>query len=648
MEIETAAPQLHRSTTTHDVEMGVGNGGAEGGGVYLTWEDLTAVLPNFGNGPTKRLINGLTGYALPGRIMAVMGPSGSGKSTFLDSLAGRLSGNVIMSGEVRLNGRKRRLQYGVVAYVTQEDVMLGTLTVRETIAYSASLRLPSYTTRAELTEAVEQTIAEMGLQECGDHVIGNWHLRGISGGEKKRLSIALEIITQPSLLFLDEPTSGLDSASAFFVVQALRNIACKGRTIVSSIHQPSSEVFALFDDLLLLSSGETIYFGETCSAVEFFADAGFPCPHRRNPSDHFLRCVNSDFDDVTKTLIGSQRILRVIDFTTGPLMDLATGEIRAKLIRKYQTSKFAARAKARIKEFSITGGEFVFEEINGSQATWSTQLSTLTRRSFKNMTRDFGYYWLRIIVFILVSLCVSAVFHDVGTNSHAILARGACGGFISGFMTFMTIGGFPSFIEEMKVFHKERLNGHYGVSVYVVSNFVSSFPYVVAISLSSSSIIYFTVGFHPGFSHYAYAVLDLLLSIAVVESCMMVVAALVPNFMMGVVVGAGLIGIMMATAGFFRLLPDLPKIFWKYPVSYVNYMSWALQGAYKNDMLGIEFESPLAGGPRLRGEQVLTSIMGMSLNHSKWWDLAAVAAILVAYKLLFFGIIKYILFILYY
>ncbi|KAK6141685.1 hypothetical protein DH2020_024578 [Rehmannia glutinosa] len=625
MEIETAAPQLHRSIS----------GGADvenGGGAFLTWEDLTAVLPNFGNGPTRRLINGLTGYALPGR----------------------LSGNVIMSGDVLLNGKKRKLHYGVVAYVTQEDVFLGTLTVRETITYSALLRLPSNTTKDEIYETIENTITEMGLQECADHVIGNWHLRGISGGEKKRLSIALEIITQPNLLFLDEPTSGLDSASAFFVVQALKNVARSGRTIISSIHQPSSEVFALFDDLLLLSSGETIYFGEAGMAVEFFAAAGFPCPERRNPSDHFLRCVNSDFDDVTNTLMGSQRIRdinrpsgRVTNLATaeirassGPLMNLATAEIRARLLHKYQNSKLAAKVKARIKDFSTIGG-FVIEETSGSQATWLKQLSTLTKRSSINMSRDFGYYWLRILIFIVVSICVGSVFHDVGSNYHAILARGACGGFISGFMTFMTIGGFPSFIEEMKVFHKERLNGHYGVGVFILSNFISSIPFLVVMSFSSASIIYFMVKYHPGLSHFMYAVLDLLLSIAVVESCMMVVAAVVPNFLMGVIIGAGLIGIMMATAGFFRLLPDLPKIFWTYPVSYMNYMAWALQGAYKNDMIGIEFEGPQPGEPKLKGEVVLTSLIGISLNHSKWWDLAAVAAILIAYRLLFFSILKF-------
>lgn len=154
------------------------------------------------------------------------------------------------------------------AYVTQEDVLLGTLTVRETITYSAHLRLPTSMAKEDVSGIIEGTIIEMGLQDCADRLIGNWHLRGISGGEKKRLSIALEILTRPRLLFLDEPTSGLDSASAFFVVQTLRNVARDGRTVISSIHQPSSEVFALFDDLFLLSGGETVYFGEAKLAIE--------------------------------------------------------------------------------------------------------------------------------------------------------------------------------------------------------------------------------------------------------------------------------------------------------------------------------------------------------------------------------------------
>jgi len=153
--------------------------------------------------------------------------------------------------------------------VTQENVMLGTLTVRETVTYSALLRLPSSMHKSEVRRIVDDTLDEMGLRECADRHIGTWHLRGISGGEKKRLSIALEILTRPRLLFLDEPTSGLDSAAAFSVVQTLRHLAVDGgRTIISSVHQPSSEVFALFDDLCLLSSGECVYFGDAKLATQ--------------------------------------------------------------------------------------------------------------------------------------------------------------------------------------------------------------------------------------------------------------------------------------------------------------------------------------------------------------------------------------------
>ncbi|XP_057956183.1 ABC transporter G family member 15-like [Malania oleifera] len=634
MEIEAAS-----GSGAAAVEKGSGSGGG-GVGTYLVWEDLTVVLPNFGNGPTRRLLQRLTGYAEPGRIMAIMGPSGSGKSTLLDSLAGRLSGNAIMTGKVLLNGRKRRLDYGAVAYVTQEDILLGTLTIRETIAYSAKLRLPTNLSKEEVNEIVEGTIMEMGLQGCADRLIGNWHLRGISGGEKKRLSIGLEILTRPRLLFLDEPTSGLDSASAFFVIQTLKNVACDGRTIISSVHQPSSEVFALFDDLFLLSGGEAVYFGEAKMAVEFFAEAGFPCPRKRSPSDHFLRCINSDFDIVTATLTGSQRYHHEVHISSDPLADVSTAEIKAKLVEKYRWSKYAKRAKAKIQEISATQ-VLVPETKQGSRAGWWKQLSTLTQRSFLNMSRDVGYYWLRIAIYIVVSICVGTIYFDVGTSYTAILARGACGGFIAGFMTFMSIGGFPSFIEEMKVFYRERLNGHYGVTVFILSNLLSSFPFLVAVALSSGTITFYMVKFRTEFSHYVFFCLNLLVCIAVVESCMMVVASLVPNFLMGIVTGAGIIGIMMMTSGFFRLLPDLPKPFWRYPVSYLSYGSWSIQGSYKNDLVGLEFDPLIPGEPKLKGEDIVRNMFGIPLDHSKWWDLAALVAVLIFYRLLFFTILKF-------
>ncbi|CAA7048497.1 unnamed protein product [Microthlaspi erraticum] len=626
------------------------HGGDKAAAMYVAWEDLTVVIPNFGEGPTRRLLNGVNGCGEPNRILAIMGPSGSGKSTLLDALAGRLAGNVVMSGKVLVNGKKKRLDFGGSAYVTQEDVLLGTLTVRESIAYSAHLRLPSKLTREEINDTVEATITEMGLQECSDRTIGNWHMRGISGGEKKRLSIALEVLTKPSLLFLDEPTSGLDSASAFFVVQILRNIASNGKTVVSSIHQPSGEVFALFDDLLLLSGGETVYFGDAKSATKFFGEAGFPCPSRRNPSDHFLRCVNSDFDDITATLVESRRIndsslshyqLHETSNRLDPLNDIPTAEIRSTLVRKFKCSEYAAASRARIQEIlSIQKGHDT-ERRKGSQTSWWKQLRILTQRSFVNMSRDLGYYWIRIGVYVVLSICVGSVFFNIGRSHTNVMTTAACGGFMAGFMTFMSIGGFQSFIEEMKVFSRERLNGYYGVAVYTLSNFLSSLPFIILMCLATSSITTYMVKFQPSASHFFYNCLDLITAIATVESCMMMIASLVPNFLMGVMIGAGYIGIMVLSAGFFRLFPDLPMVFWRYPVSYINYGAWALQGAYKNEMIGVEYDSPLPFIPKMKGELILETVLGVNPAQSKWLDLVVVMMILIVYRLLFFAILKF-------
>ncbi|KAG6679242.1 hypothetical protein I3842_14G120300 [Carya illinoinensis] len=541
---------------------------------------------------------------------------------------GRLSGNVVMTGNVLLDGKKKRLDYGVLAYVTQEDIMLGTLTVRETLKYSAHLRLPTTMTKEGVNGIVEGTIVEMG----------------ISGGEKKRLSIAIEILTRPCLLFLDEPTSGLDSASAFFVVQTLRRIAHDGRTVISSIHQPSSEVFALFDDLFLLSGGQTVYFGAAKLAIEVYYHS------YENPFDHFLRCINSDFDVVTMSLLESHRI-RGIQNSTDPLMNLAAAEIKAKLVEKYRCSEYATRARIRIRQIlsirnrcALAKNSCAPWDLSGRCNLFSHKQSShmlLDSQSFVNMYRDVGYYWLRIIIYIILSICVGTIFFDVGTSYTSILARGACGGFLAGFMTFMSIGGFPSFLEEMKVFYRERLNGHYGIAVYILSNFLSSLPFVAVMSIATAAITYYMVKSRPAFSPFVFVCLDLISSIAVIESTMMIIASLVPNFLMGVMVGAGYIGIMMMTSGFFRLIPDLPKVFWRYPISYINYGSWALQGAYKNDMIRLEFDSFAPGEPKLKGEVVLTNMLGVQLNHSKWWDLGAVVVILLCLRLLFFAILKF-------
>ncbi|XP_058090203.1 ABC transporter G family member 11-like isoform X1 [Magnolia sinica] len=601
----------------------------------LTWKDLTVAV-SLSNGETQKVLEGLTGYAEPGNLTALMGPSGSGKSTLLDALSSRLATNAFLSGSILLNGRKAKLSFGNAAYVTQDDNLIGTLTVRETISYSARLRLPDKMPWSEKQALVESTIIEMGLQDCADTVIGNWHLRGVSGGERRRVSIALEILMRPRLLFLDEPTSGLDSASAFFVTQTLRALSRDGRTVIASIHQPSSEVFELFDQLYLLSSGKTVYFGKISEAYEFFAQAGFPCPTLRNPSDHFLRCINSDFDKVKATLKGSMK-MRFVN-TDDPLEKTTTAEAIRTLIGFYNSSQYYYTAREKVEEISKVKGTVL--DSGGSQASFLMQAFTLTKRSFVNMSRDFGYYWLRLVIYIVVTICIGTIYLNVGTSYHSILARGACASFVFGFVTFMSIGGFPSFVEDMKVFQRERLNGHYGVAAFVIGNTISATPFLIMITFISGTICYFMVHLHPGFMHYLFFVLCLYASVTVVESLMMAIASVIPNFLMGIIIGAGIQGIFMLVSGYFRLPKDIPKPVWRYPMSYISFHYWALQGQYQNDLRGLEFDNQTPDLPKISGEYILEYVFQIDVDRSKWLDLTVLFCMIIIYRILFFIMIK--------
>ncbi|KAK6787778.1 hypothetical protein RDI58_016303 [Solanum bulbocastanum] len=611
---------------------------------HVAWKDVK-VMVTLNNGDTRNVLEGLTGYAEPGTFTALMGPSGAGKSTLLDALSGRLASNAILSGKILLNGRKAKLSFGTAAYVTQDDTLIGTLTVRETIYYSAQLRLPDRMPLSEKRTLVESTITQMGLQDCADTFIGNWHLRSISGGEKRRVSIALAILMRPRLLFLDEPTSGLDSASAFFVTQILHCLSRDGRTVIASIHQPSSEVFELFDRLYLLSGGKTVYFGQASEANQarytsltrdspsfFFAEAGFPCPSFRNPSDHFLRCSNSDFDKVKATL------RELIKYNDDPLNKMTTAEVIQSLVHFYRHSQYCYVANETVEEMSKVKGTVL--DSNGSQASFFMQSYTLTKRSFVNMSRDFGYYWLRVVIYSVVSVCLGTIYFNVGTKYNSIQARAACSSFVFGFMTFMSIGGFPSFVEDMKVFQRERMNGHYGVIVFVISNTLSAMPFLILIAILSGTVCYFMVHFHPGFSHYLFFVLALYASITAVESLMMVIASVVPNFLMGIIIGAGILGISMLVSGFFRLPYDIPKPVWRYPVSYLTFDFWAIQGQYKNDLKGLVFDNQSPHPPKITGEYALKQIFQIDVNRSKWVDLSAIFSLIVIYRVIFFIMIK--------
>ncbi|RVW78348.1 ABC transporter G family member 11 [Vitis vinifera] len=560
----------------------------EEGGVFLTWEDLWVTVSD-GKGGSRPILQGLTGYARPGKVLAIMGPSGCGKSTLLDALAGRLGSNTSQSGIILVNGHKQALAYGTSAYVTQDDTLLTTLTVGEAVYYSAQLQLPDSMSRSEKKERAEITIREMGLQDAINTRIGGWGVKGISGGQKRRVSICIEILTHPSLLFLDEPTSGLDSAASYYVMSRIAGLdQLHGRTIITSIHQPSSEVFALFDNLCLLSSGRTVYFGAAHAANEFFSSNGFPCPTLQNPPDHFLKTINKDFEeDIEQGFSGKQSKEEAIDI----------------LIKAYKSSGSYQQVQTQVAEICGQEGGALQKK--------------RSRAGFINHA-----------LFLQEDLA-------------SIQDRGAMLMYIASFLTFMSIGGFPSFVEDMKVFGRERLNGHYGSSAFIVGNTLSSVPYLLLISLIPGVIAYYLTGLQKGFDHFIYYSLVLFTCMMLVESLMMIVASIVPNFLMGIITGAGIQGLMILGGGFFRLPDDLPKPFWRYPLYYFSFNKYAYQGLYKNEFKGLTFPNDEAGGPStISGEEILRKTWQVEMAYSKWVDLAILLGMVALYRILFLIIIK--------
>ncbi|XWS68272.1 hypothetical protein CRYUN_Cryun04dG0076400 [Craigia yunnanensis] len=595
-------------------------------GAFLTWEDLWVTVPG-GKKGSRSILQGLTGYARAGELLAIMGPSGCGKSTLLDTLAGRLGPNTRQTGDILINGRKQALAYGTSAYVTQDDALITTLTVREAVYYSAQLQLPDIMSKSEKKERAEMTIREMGLQDAMNTRIGGWGAKGLSGGQKRRVSICIEILTRPKLLFLDEPTSGLDSAASYYVMSRIASLNRKdgiGRTIIASIHQPSCEVFQLFNNLYLLSGGKTAYFGPVSAATEFFALNGFPCPSLHNPSDHFLKTINKDFDK---------------DIELGFANGIPTEEVINILVKSYKSCDVYQQVQKEIAQINIQDGGAL--EKNKSQASFFTQCHVLSRRSFINMYRDLGYYWLRLGTYITIAVFLATVYNNIGMSYGSIQARVSLIMFVSSFLTFMAIGGFPSFVEEMKVFERERLNGHYGVTAFVFGNTFSSLPFLALIALIPGAITYFLPGLQEGYEHFFFFVLTLFACMMLVESLMMIVASLVPNFLMGIIVGAGILGLMILVGGFFRLPADLPKPVLKYPLYHIALHKYAYQGLFKNEFEGLTFPNIQAGGlPTITGEEILKNTYFVEMAYSKWVDLAILLTMVVFYRFLFLIIIK--------
>lgn len=280
--------------------------------INISFDDLK-VWATIRNGPlpcmgskNKLILKGISGAFKAGTSTAILGPSGSGKTTLLNFLAARMrTKGMYLSGDLLINGHKvnsiKTIKHRF-SYVMQDDILYENLTVKEQLLSTARLAGTS-----NPVKSVEDTIGWLGLQKCQDNLVGGVLSRGISGGEKKRASIAIEMLTNPSVVFLDEPTTGLDSKSALDVASMIQMFSENGRTVITTIHQPSSEIMLKFDNVLCMCKGEIVYFGPPNEIRSHFTNLGFAPPSNTNPADHLMGILNED-DIRIKAFLKGQEI----------------------------------------------------------------------------------------------------------------------------------------------------------------------------------------------------------------------------------------------------------------------------------------------------------------------------------------------------
>ncbi|KAL1307274.1 hypothetical protein AAHE18_17G020900 [Arachis hypogaea] len=407
----------------------------------------------------KKILKGITGSIGPGEILALMGPSGSGKTTLLKVIGGRLLENVkgnITYNDVRFNPAIKRR----IGFVTQEDVLFPQLTIEETLIFSAFLRLPTNMSKQQKYAKVENTIKELGLERCRHTKIGGGFLKGISGGERKRTSIGYEILVDPSLLLLDEPTSGLDSTSANKLLLTLQGLAKGGRTIITTIHQPSSRIFHMFDKLLLISEGYPVYYGKARDSMEYFSSLRFAPDIPMNPAEFLLDLATGQVNDISvpQEILGDQEssepskaVIKYLKLKYKEILDPKEKLENHGVVNTPKHLQLAIQVK---KEWTLS---------------WLDQFIILYKRTFTARCKDY-FDKFRLIQALGIAIILGLLWWKSSTNTEAQLRDQGAGelfgaavmsiqraGMVASLilMLFLLTGGYyvqhiPKFMQWMK------------------------------------------------------------------------------------------------------------------------------------------------------------------------------------------------------
>ena len=520
----------------------------------------------------NRILRNVSGRAESGQLLAIMGPTGCGKTSLLNVLAARvgsggmngskLTGTILVNGAPRKDEDFRRIS----AYVLQDDKMYPHLTVYETLILAAHFYLPNGVSLEDKNTLVMNVLDELGLRKAKDTIIGDEKIRGVSGGERRRANIAGQLIADPAALFLDEPTSGLDAFQAQSVMDSMKNLATNGRLVVSVIHQPRSSIYEMFDRLLLLSCGRTIYLGAAPDAIDFFNQNNHYCPQAFNPSDFFLDILSPDSRTPELEKAADVRILSLASSWNQRSADVLAsfGPIKSK------TDIAAVRSSG--------------EKTDCQRIARNFQL--LCWRAFAEQTREIPTIVVKMFVTCFFASIIGGIYSNEGNTQKSISNKTGLLFVICLNQAFNgCLGVLNTFPREKIIVSRERSNRAYDTLSYFIAKFFMELPVNMLPALIFSCVVYYIVGLNPNV--FGYFILIVMLTALTAISLGLAISAMVPTVEAALALGPPCIIIALLFGGFYINLSSLPIVANLIP--YVSFLRWGFAALCTNEFTGETF-----------------------------------------------------------